>query len=350
MVQGVNILLEKPDLEDSKIVSCLHAAYGLDVDEITFLPLGNDVNTAVYRAVSHDAAPYFVKLRSGEFDDVIAAIPKLLHDQGISQVIAPLTTQSGALWTLVDGFKLTLYPFVEGRNGYKVKMTDEQWAELGHTLKAIHTVNVPPALESRIPHETYGAYWRDTVKGFQRQAEAMTFTDPISAALADLLKAQQAVVNTLVRRAERLGAVLQARLLPLVLCHADIHAANVLIDASGKLYIVDWDTLVFAPKERDLMFPGGGQYSGDHTAAEEETLFYRGYGQTDIDYAALAYYRYERIVEDVASYCQEIWSTEGDGQDRARGLRILSGQFMPDGVIHDAYSTEKHLPPELQGL
>ena len=83
------------------------------------------------------------------------------------------------------------------------------------------------------------------------------------------------------------------------MCHSDIHAGNILIDANGALYIVDWDNPVLAPKERDLMFIGGGQEFAGHTAQEEETLFYRGYGQTQIDPIALAYYRYERIIQDI---------------------------------------------------
>lgn len=42
-------MLEKPELEDQNIVDCLRSEYGLGVEAITFLPLGADQNTAVYR-------------------------------------------------------------------------------------------------------------------------------------------------------------------------------------------------------------------------------------------------------------------------------------------------------------
>ena len=80
-------------------------------------------------------------------------------------------------------------------------------------------------------------------------------------------------------------------------CHADIHAGNVFIDTHNKLYIVDWDTLIFAPKERDLMFIGGGI---EHWYKEEQSgLFYKGYGFVEINLPALFYYRYERIIDDI---------------------------------------------------
>lgn len=40
-------MLTKPDLKDEKIIACLQEHYGLDVAEISFLPLGADFNTAV---------------------------------------------------------------------------------------------------------------------------------------------------------------------------------------------------------------------------------------------------------------------------------------------------------------
>jgi len=121
-----------------------------------------------------------------------------------------------------------------------------------------------------------------------------------------------------------------------VLCHADIHAWNLLIDANATLYIVDWDTLILAPKERDLMFVGAG-LDKLWPSAREEALFYQGYGATEIDPTALAYYRYERIVEDIAAYCQQLLLTDQGGDDRAEGLRQLVGQFEPGAVIEVAF-------------
>ena len=47
-----------------ELAGCVRNAYGLAVDGITFLPLGADVNTAVFRVVAGEA-DYFLKLRSG---------------------------------------------------------------------------------------------------------------------------------------------------------------------------------------------------------------------------------------------------------------------------------------------
>jgi spectinomycin phosphotransferase len=84
---------------------------------------------------------------------------------------------------------------------------------------------------------------------------------------------------------------------------------------------------------------GCGLFGGWRSPEDEESLFYRGYGPTAINPIALAYYRYERIVQDICAYCEEILLTEGDGEDRANGLRQLMSQFQPGAVIEMAYRT-----------
>lgn len=88
-------MLEKPDIHDEKIIACLKSEYGLDVESITFLPLGADLNTAVYRAVTRNKTSYFVKIRRGDFDEASVTIPQFLSDSGIKQIIPPLPTQAG---------------------------------------------------------------------------------------------------------------------------------------------------------------------------------------------------------------------------------------------------------------
>ena len=336
-------MLEQPDIQNERIIACLRDEYGLRVVQVAFLPLGADQNTAVYRVVADDETPYFVKLRRGVFDEAAVALPKFLSDQGIMQIIAPLATKTGQLWASLDAFRLILYPFVEGRNGYEVDLSDRHWGDFGTALKSIHTVVVPPALIRCIQQETYSPQWREIVKTFLERVEVDAFDDPVAVDLAAFLRTRREEILDLVRRAERLAQALQARSPECVLCHSDIHAGNILIDANDALYIVDWDNPILAPKERDLMFIGGGQGFAGHTAQEEETLFYRSYGQTQIDPIALAYYRYERIIQDIAAFCEQILLTNDGGEDREQSLRYLTSNFLPNNTIEIAYKSDKML-------
>lgn len=93
--------------------------------------------------------------------------------------------------------------------------------------------------------------------------------------------------------------MIQKQPLDYVLCRTDMHGWNLIVDKEDALYIVDWDTFIFATIERDLMFVGFGIWDSCLTAAEEESLFYQGYGQTKTNQDVIAYYRFERIIQDI---------------------------------------------------
>jgi spectinomycin phosphotransferase len=330
-------MLEKPDLQDQLIVTRLAEACGLQVRQLTFLPLGLDVNTAVYRADALDGTAYFLKLRKGDFAAASVTVPQYLAAHGIQQVMAPLETRQlcASLRAGCDVYKMILYPFIDGQNGYEAALSDQQWLDFGAALRGIHTSHLPPELAGFIPREAYSPYWRSLVRAFQAQVEGTIYPDPTAAGLAEFMKARRAEISHLAARAEVLAAALQARSSQMVLCHGDIHAGNLLLGADGALFLVDWDTLIFAPKERDLALVGG---SPTWSTAQGEALFYQGYfsnlgyrvdGQVEVDAMALAYFRYERIITDIAEFCKQLLETAEGGQDREQSLRYFTGQFLP---------------------
>jgi spectinomycin phosphotransferase len=333
-------LLDKPDLQDERIIARLEGAYGLHAAQVAFLPLGADQNTAVYRVVADDGTPYFLKLRSGVFDETSVTAPAFLRGQGIAQIISPVTTRARRSWARLDGYRLILYPFVEGQDGYERDLSDRQRVELGAALRGIHTAAWPPGLLRRVRRERYAPQWREVLTAFLAQVEQDTFDDPVAAETAAFLRSKSHEVHDLIARAGRLGSALRARSPEFVLCHSDLHAGNLLLGDDGALYIVDWDEPIMAPKERDLMFIGAG-VDDLWPGAREEALFYEGYGPTEIDPVALAYYRYERIVADLAVESEQVFLTTVGGADRANALHYMMTNFLPDNTIERAYRSDK---------
>lgn len=111
-----------------------------------------------------------------------------------------------------------------------------------------------------------------------------------------------------------------------------------MLDGDSRFYIVDWDDSILAPRERDLMFIGGGQGFIGRTPQEEERLFYEGYGRVQVDPVTLAYYRCERIIQDVTVYCDELTHQSASDEDREESLRYLMANFVPGGTIERAYA------------
>lgn len=334
-------MLEKPPVPDDAIIAVLQAAYGWRAVEWAFLPLGADRHTAVYRARAGDGRAYFVKLRSGDFDPMAVTLPRFLHDQGIRAIIPPLATTRGGLWAEWRAYRLLVYPFVEGHNGYDVALAEQHWRALGQALYAIHTCRLPPGLTQALPVETYAPPARNAVRRQLSQVGQFAHRDPIASQLADLLTSQRGQILDLLARAEHLAQRLRATHPAGVVCHTDLHAGNILIDVQGNVFIVDWDNPRLAPKERDLMFVGGGQFANARPPAEEEALFYQGYGPTHIDTQAIAYFRYQRIIEDIAAFCDEIVTGINSAQDRAQALRYLASNFRPGNTIAIAYQADR---------
>jgi spectinomycin phosphotransferase len=334
-------MLTKPDLKDKEIVKCLQDFYGLDVKVISFLPIGADFNTAVYRITTSSKKEYFLKLRSGEFFEASVSVPKYFSDMGIKQVISPLVSQTGQLWASLESFKAILYPYVEGYNGVEIKLSDQQWIEFGATMKKLHSTNIPNSIINNVPRETFSSKWRETVKAFLMRIENEVFEEPVAVKMALFLKSKSSEILNLVERAEKLAITIQKQPLEYILCHADIHGWNLIVDKEGALYIVDSDTLIFAPKERDLMFVGAGIWDSGCTAIEEESLFYQGYGQTKINQDVISYYRFERIIQDIGDYCEYIFLSDEGGDDRMQCFEHLQPVFLPNGAIERAYQSDK---------
>jgi spectinomycin phosphotransferase len=326
----------KPDISEDTIITCASDSFGVRIADVTFLPIGADSNSAVYRVTAEDSRLYLLKLRRGEFDEVAASIPTYLRARGILGVVAPLANTSGRLCTREYGFNWMLYPYFRGKNAFEVALSREQWITFGETLRAVHAEILPEDLRRRVTHESYSPQDRTALKKLDAQVEHRSFDDPLAARLAAFWTPKRGEIQAIVDRAEQLAQDMQNRAGDFVICHSDLHAGNVLLGADHTLAIVDWDRPILAPKERDLMFMGGG-VGGIWTNASETEWFYAGYGPTKIDPVAIAYYRYERIVADFVAYGEKIFEAQGSPEDRAESLQRVVDQFLPDNVIEIAH-------------
>lgn len=326
----------RPDIDLGDLGAALERGYGIVAVDITFLPVGADPDATAWRVVTADGAVLFLKTKYGRFNTGPLAVPRFLSDSGIGEVVAPLRARDGALSFAASGVELVLYPFVNGRSGFDGGvLAPRQWTRLGTVLRCIHDARPPAAILRDVETELFGPRWREQARRWLRGIRPGR--DDIDLALSALLERRSGDVERLVARADELAHALRddgGR--PFVLCHTDLHAGNVLTGRDGEIHIVDWEGPRLAPKERDLMFIGGG-VGGVWNDPEDTVAFYQGYRAAVIDMAALAYYRCERIVEDVAITCEQIFL--GAGPHRAESLAQLAAQWRPRDVVEIANAT-----------
>src|ERR671918_52079 len=115
-------MIEKPHISDEKIISALRENYSIPVVGIEFLPIGNDASAWAYRVNTENQNTYFLKIRKEISNPAGFLIPRFLHDHGIRQALAPLSTKKQELWIKVEDFFLILYPFVTGKEAMEVGM------------------------------------------------------------------------------------------------------------------------------------------------------------------------------------------------------------------------------------
>ena len=330
-------MLMKPSFTDELIMDCLDKNYNIKVEEIRLLKLGADMNASIYKVETREQQHFFVKLIRN-YNEIGIQVIELLQHAGIKQIIPPIRTVQQQLTHQVDNLTVIVYPFIEGQNGFTRALTDQQWMALGQTLRKIHEIKVPSLLQQQLRQETYSSKWREIVRSLYSHIETESYADEIAFKLAAFIKKNRLIIQRLVDGGEKLAEIIKTESPEFVLCHADIHGGNVLMESDHAIYIVDWDDPKMAPKERDLMFIGGG-VANVWNNPHEEKFFYQGYGETAINKKILAYYRHERIVEDMAIYGKSLLLSAAGGEDRAELYQHFIDMFEPNGVVEIALRT-----------
>ncbi len=325
---------EQPGLSDTLLRATVEAHYGFCIARLTFLPIGNDSASFVYRVESADDTVYFLKLRkSAGFSAPSLLIPRFLSEQGIPHIVAPLPTLSQDLWVCVDDFVVTLYPFIDARTGTAVGLAAAHWVALGAALRQIHAGQLPANLRQILAGERFIPSRRHVLTELASMRTGPHRADPLQRELFDFWRSREDEIERVIETADMLGDQLRPAALDHVLCHADLHTWNVLIDAQQQMWIVDRDETLLAPKERDLMFVIGGIAQG-LVSAQETAHFLQGYGPTSIDQQALTYYRYAWAVQDMGAYAEDVFfAPHLSQQSRRSSLRAFIGLFEPGNIV-----------------
>lgn len=327
------------DLPIATLRKALATDYELDDSDITFLPVGHDAHAWAFRADTRDGASYFLKVRRRITNEAGLVIPHFLHDRGVARVVAPLATKHGTLWATAGDYALVVYPFIGGATGMAAGMSDRQWIEYGATLRAIHEVAPSTAIERLLRRDDFAPVGAAEIRALDEHVASATFEDPGRSLIAEFWLERRELIGGLVERAEELGRRLAEAAPLLVLCHADVHTNNVLLEGNDQVWIVDWDETMLSPRERDLMFVIGGIASSLVSPAQEK-LFFVGYGSVAVDSLALAFYRYAWATSDIGAYGEQVFLREDLGPlDRREAIYRFHSLFAPGSIVDIALNS-----------
>ncbi|MCP2256444.1 spectinomycin phosphotransferase [Streptoalloteichus tenebrarius] len=321
-----------------------------DVDLVAMARVddGADVAAEVWRGETADGASYAVKW-SGGGSPAGLALPAWLAENAVPGIVAPMRARHGALWSEREGRRLSLVPWVSDVGALDRGLSARQWTAYGELMARVHATHVTSAVSEFLPREV-DAHERwvadvHALDGRLREPAATTSPDPLVRALVEEWRAATELVSALVGATRVLSRDAAVRNPPeVVVCHGDPHLGNLLVGDDERVWLIDWDDAVLAPRERDLLFVLGGVLDFAPVGEREQSWFLAGYGPVDVDPVRLAYHRCVRALEDlVVPAAQVVEPDRHQDQERAEALSIFRGVLSPTGLARRAFASLRDL-------
>jgi spectinomycin phosphotransferase len=249
------------DLVTAELVHTLRVYWGLEVSQLDYLAVGFGAHH--WQATTPTGARYFLALHElghagNTVDDRTLARAQLQKALGAARwletsaeldfVVGPVPD----VWSMCcrpvsERFALALYPWLEC-----APMRHPDDPETAHVLARLHAVapRLPPGLgrteDFRIPHR---AQLEDALMDLGQTRH----TGPYAERARDLLRIHRDGLRALFDFYDAEAAHARGSSPGWVITHGELFGPNLLRCAvDGSLKLVDWDSLLIAPRERDL--------------------------------------------------------------------------------------------------
>jgi aminoglycoside phosphotransferase (APT) family kinase protein len=315
----------EPAIDREQLGATIRRAYGIAVEELTFVPVG--YASACYTARAAGGARYFLKLwpdthagrSSAARRDASLALTRALHDRRLDpRVPCPIPTRSGALSSSFGGQPFAVFPFLAGAvlpdwPDLPVGLRDE----LARSVAALHRATpsladvLPPRESFELPFDADLRRALDTIArlGPGERPGRLALRERVLPRRDEILD-QLARLHLLQSKVRRLAG-------PVVLCHTDLGGDNNLVDDHGRIVFLDWDTATLAPPEFDLWSVVGDGFDRFLDVYREAGGAY----PLHLDHFAFALLR--RYVEDLTARLLRILdeeTTEDEDRELLAGL------------------------------
>ncbi len=249
------------DLSDEAVGAALTAGWGLTIDRLDYAPVG--FGSHHWHLVSAGTR-WFVTIddlelgrqdasdrRSAVHDRLVAALgtAAALRSGGCDAVVAPTASHAGRLVEPVtDRYVVALYPHVDGTAG-----SFGPFERVADRLAVVDCLATIHGAEADVPAGTddLSIPWHDALVGAIDERSGSWSAGPYAQPTWALLDRHREPLRAVLGAYEELSASVRARAEPLVVTHGEPHAGNVIITDDGPR-LIDWDTTLLAPPERDL--------------------------------------------------------------------------------------------------
>jgi spectinomycin phosphotransferase len=251
--------VQPADLDDETVVAALLAHWGWRAVAIEYVALGMGthhwvatddagqrrfVDIDVLEDAAEPADRAFVRRRQA-FESARA----LREDAGLHFVVAPIPATNGdVMVSLTSSYAMTVFPWIEAQPD-----AGDRTQGLGAMLARLHAATSTVAATAA--RETFAVPRRESLDRALRELDVPWDGGPFSEPAREALTQVAGEVGALlVRHDAQVAAGGPSD--RWVVTHGEPHEAN-LVESPDGLVLVDWDTLLIAPPERDLWWLDG---------------------------------------------------------------------------------------------
>ena len=237
-------------LADDVILESVDRAWGIELTTLDYSAVG--YGSFHWLAADDRGRRWFVTLDGSDWPVADAYALAVSLGARLDFVRAPIATvDEGAVWD-VDGWSLTLWPWVEGHAKEGFVHPDEDLPAVVARLRRLH------AVDDLVPVDALVEDWQMAVIGqvevFTEEAAGWEASGPYAAEVAARVLANAGMLRERVDRYRTLVERVAAEC-PFVVTHGEPHPGNLIHTEDGPV-LIDWDTVRWAPKERDLWMLG----------------------------------------------------------------------------------------------
>ena len=322
----------EPAIPLQQIQQHINENYHVNVQTLEFLPVGE--GAWCFRAKGD--TPLFIRLALKPLtEEKSVSVSRFLHSQGLP-VLAPLPDKSGNFISFIDGSGISVYPFIDGStlmgltgSSLTEKEVSRLRREIGAHIARLHRINKRDGARLNLPIEDFSRFQEESIAiiGMDNCQQS----DTLIGELCDFLFVWRRELKNLITVTQKLAKKLRSETLAYVLCHGDIHEANVMVSDEGELFIIDWDNAIIAPKERDLtFFSSNPDYLEGYLAHDMNDAIH----QTVVDYYVL-----EWALQEIVDYGTRIlFDTRFDTDGRIDAWRQFQRLFEPAQDVEQAFA------------
>ena len=318
---------EPPDLDRADLQATLQAGWGLRDAALTNVPEGGGSHhwrcTAggEERFVSADDLTATFHAAPDE-DSAFAALEcayrtaAALRGAGLDFVVAPLADGEGrVLRRLGRRYAVRVAPVIPGAPGEFGVYSAPDRRRVAGLVGRLHAASVRVA-DAGTGTADLAIPSRASLMAAIAAIGRRWATGPLAEPARALLAPRALEVERRLEEHDEAAARVRARSAAWVVTHGEPHGGNVIFDPGGGLHLIDWDTTLVAPRERDLHMVLDARLAGwdEHRAVA---------GDVELDHEALDLYRRMWALADIASLVAELRRPHADTVDMRHALGAL---------------------------